>query len=125
MAFNEEDIWGRPMDARGGDLMLGKASASGASCRTSLQMCARLTPPSAPDRLNENCIQAGFREGIVVGKEAALQDGFDHGFEHSGVPAGRQLGLLRGQASAALAIITKLGRMTKQQKMHYGKSSTS
>jgi len=36
-----------------------------------------------------------------------LQEGFDNGFEHTGAPAGRQLGLLRGRAAAALAIVLK------------------
>ena len=47
-------------------------------------------------------IQAGYREGITAGKEDALQEGFDAGFAQAGAPRGRELGLLRGLASAFL-----------------------
>ncbi|OQR98320.1 hypothetical protein ACHHYP_08742 [Achlya hypogyna] len=37
----------------------------------------------------------GFREGIDVGKEQTLQEGFDHGYKH-GAAKGFQSGLLQG-----------------------------
>ncbi|EJD40910.1 hypothetical protein AURDEDRAFT_186862 [Auricularia subglabra TFB-10046 SS5] len=61
------------------------------------------------NKLHAEFTNAGFREGAIAGKEAALQDGFDDGFASTGAPAGRALGLLRGQAAAALAIVTKHG----------------
>ena len=50
--------------------------------------------------------QAGYREGITAGKESALQGGFDEGFALVGAPLGREIGLLRGFASALLAFLT-------------------
>lgn len=47
----------------------------------------------------------GYREGITAGKEAYLQQGFNDGFAHVGVPLGREIGLLRGFASAILAYL--------------------
>lgn len=55
----------------------------------------------AHDLLN----QAGYREGITVGKESALQEGFDAGFAQVGVHLGRELGQLRGRASALLSLL--------------------
>ena len=49
--------------------------------------------------------KAGYREGITAGKENALQEGFDQGFAMSGVPIGRELGLIRGIVSAILSSI--------------------
>ena len=48
------------------------------------------------------CGQAGYRDSISAGKEAALQDGFDAGFVDTGAPRGRELGVLRGLAVALL-----------------------
>lgn len=50
--------------------------------------------------------QTGYREGITAGKESALQEGFDAGFAQIGVPLGRELGILRGVASAMLAFLS-------------------
>jgi hypothetical protein len=52
-------------------------------------------------------IQAGYREGITAGKEDALQEGFDAGFAQAGTPRGRELGLLRGLASAFLIHLSR------------------
>lgn len=49
--------------------------------------------------------QVGYREGITAGKEGALQEGFDAGFAHVGVPVGRDLGNLRGIATAILSCL--------------------
>jgi Essential protein Yae1, N terminal len=51
--------------------------------------------------------QAGYREGITAGKEGALQEGFDTGFAQTGGPVGRELGLLRGAASALLLHLSR------------------
>lgn len=51
-------------------------------------------------------IQSGYREGITAGKESALQSGFDAGFAEIGVPLGREIGLLRGIASAISALLS-------------------
>ncbi|KAJ7198592.1 hypothetical protein GGX14DRAFT_666180 [Mycena pura] len=48
---------------------------------------------------------SGYREGITAGKESALQEGFDAGFASVGVPLGRNLGFLRGVASALVAFL--------------------
>ena len=48
------------------------------------------------------CGQAGYRDGISAGKEAALQEGFDAGFADTGAPRGREIGVLRGLAAALL-----------------------
>ena len=58
-----------------------------------------ITPTSLP-------WQAGYRDGISAGKEAALQEGFDAGFAHIGAPRGRELGVLRGLAAALLLHLT-------------------
>lgn len=47
----------------------------------------------------------GYREGITAGKESALQEGFDTGFASVGAPLGRELGSLRGMASALVAFL--------------------
>ena len=59
-------------------------------------------------------MQAGYREGITAGKEGALQEGFDAGFAQTGAPLGRELGLLRGLASALLH--HELSRARQQQR---------
>ncbi|THH29252.1 hypothetical protein EUX98_g4944 [Antrodiella citrinella] len=50
--------------------------------------------------------KAGYREGITAGKESHLQQGFDDGFAQTGAPLGREMGLLRGSASAILSVLT-------------------
>jgi hypothetical protein len=60
-------------------------------------------------KLSSDFVNAGYREGITAGKEAALQQGFDEGFAHTGAPIGRQLGLLRG-FSAALVVFLSSAR---------------
>ena len=50
--------------------------------------------------------QAGYRAGIIAGKESSLQEGFDTGFATIGVPIGRELGSLRGIASALTAFLS-------------------
>jgi hypothetical protein len=52
--------------------------------------------------VHRRCGQAGYRDGISAGKEAALQEGFDAGFADTGAPRGRELGILRGLAAALL-----------------------
>jgi Essential protein Yae1, N terminal len=59
--------------------------------------------------------QAGYRDGITAGKESALQEGFDAGFEQAGAPRGRELGLLRGLASA---LHIHLSHPTQQQQQN-------
>ncbi|KAF8333436.1 uncharacterized protein EI90DRAFT_2994337 [Cantharellus anzutake] len=59
------------------------------------------------DQLEESFINAGYREGITDGKEAALQEGFDQGYALHGVPIGREIGRLRGLASALLVFLKK------------------
>ncbi|KAG2152992.1 uncharacterized protein EDB93DRAFT_1135871 [Suillus bovinus] len=49
---------------------------------------------------------SGYREGIIVGKESALQEGFDAGFAHVGVPIGRDLGSMRGVISAITSFLS-------------------
>ncbi|KIO06022.1 hypothetical protein M404DRAFT_24792 [Pisolithus tinctorius Marx 270] len=49
---------------------------------------------------------SGYREGIIAGKEAALQQGFDVGFADVGAPIGRELGALRGIASALVSFLS-------------------
>jgi Essential protein Yae1, N terminal len=61
----------------------------------------RKNPPLPGTQLYSNYrSQSGYREGITAGKESALQSGFDAGFAQIGVPLGREIGLLRGTASA-------------------------
>ena len=64
-----------------------------------------LTSPTTNDLLHKS--QAGYREGITAGKEGALQEGFDTGFAQTGGPLGRELGLLRGVASALLLHLSR------------------
>lgn len=68
-------------------------------------------PPSPSHLLDKP--QAGYREGITAGKEGALQEGFDAGFAQTGALLGRELGLLRGLASALLH--HQLSRAQQQQ----------
>jgi len=62
------------------------------------------------DKLEENFINAGYREGITAGKEEALQEGFDAGFAQFGAPIGREIGTLRGMASAVLVFLDGDGK---------------
>ncbi|QRW20241.1 hypothetical protein RhiXN_09216 [Rhizoctonia solani] len=59
------------------------------------------------NKLSNDFVTAGYREGITEGKESALQEGFDDGFASTGAPLGRQVGVLRGQANALLALCTR------------------
>lgn len=54
-------------------------------------------------KLQARHTDAGYREGIQAGKLSTLQAGFNDGFARFGAPAGRALGLARGQAAAVLA----------------------
>ncbi|KAH7926451.1 hypothetical protein BV22DRAFT_1008929 [Leucogyrophana mollusca] len=57
-------------------------------------------------KISNEFTNSGYREGIVAGKESALQEGFDSGFADVGVPLGRELGLLRGTVSAILSLLS-------------------
>jgi hypothetical protein len=57
--------------------------------------------------VHHRCGQAGYRDGISAGKEAALQEGFDVGFADAGAPCGRELGVLRGLAAALLHLSSR------------------
>ncbi|VDB95749.1 unnamed protein product [Peniophora sp. CBMAI 1063] len=57
-------------------------------------------------KISSDFTNAGYREGITSGKEDALQEGFDAGYAHVGLPLGRSLGLLRGRASALAAFLS-------------------
>ncbi|KAG8688612.1 hypothetical protein FRC08_011347 [Ceratobasidium sp. 394] len=59
------------------------------------------------NKLSNDFMTAGYREGITAGKESALQEGFDDGFASVGAPLGRQVGMLRGAANAALALCVR------------------
>ncbi|KAJ7175929.1 hypothetical protein C8R46DRAFT_1080076 [Mycena filopes] len=56
-------------------------------------------------KISSEFTTVGYREGITAGKEAALQEGFDTGFATVGAPLGRDIGLLRGMASALVAFV--------------------
>ncbi|KAN0118642.1 hypothetical protein V8E52_005065 [Russula decolorans] len=66
-------------------------------------------------RLSSGFQNAGYREGITAGKEGALQEGFDTGFAQTGGPLGRELGLLRGVASALLLHLSQTRTRTKHE----------
>ncbi|KZT11982.1 uncharacterized protein LAESUDRAFT_161676 [Laetiporus sulphureus 93-53] len=66
-------------------------------------------------RLSSNFTTAGYREGITAGKESALQQGFNEGFAEVGVPLGREIGILRGMASALLSYLTAAGDKVQNQ----------
>ncbi|KAI5986230.1 hypothetical protein EDD15DRAFT_2175125 [Pisolithus albus] len=51
---------------------------------------------------------SGYRQGIIAGKEASLQEGFDVGFADVGTPVGRELGALRGIASALVSFLSSI-----------------
>ncbi|KAJ7043468.1 hypothetical protein C8F04DRAFT_1072167 [Mycena alexandri] len=56
-------------------------------------------------KISSEFTTVGYREGITAGKEDALQEGFDTGFATVGAPLGREIGFLRGTASALVAFI--------------------
>lgn len=65
---------------------------------------AELSHPSDMRRLETEHATAGYREGIAVGKEDTLQEGFDEGYSMGaaiGLQAGRILGILEGITEAA------------------------
>ncbi|KAG2087271.1 uncharacterized protein F5147DRAFT_728026 [Suillus discolor] len=57
-------------------------------------------------KLSNEFTNSGYREGIIAGKESALQEGFDAGFAHVGVPIGRDLGSIRGVISAIASFLS-------------------
>lgn len=57
-------------------------------------------------KLSNEFTNSGYREGIIAGKESALQEGFDAGFAHVGVPIGRDLGSMRGVISAISSFLS-------------------
>ncbi|KAH9022315.1 hypothetical protein EDB85DRAFT_1996236 [Lactarius pseudohatsudake] len=57
--------------------------------------------------LSTNFTNAGYRDGISSGKEAALQEGFNVGFARTGASRGRELGVLRGLAAALLLHLSR------------------
>ncbi|KAG0700434.1 hypothetical protein DFH29DRAFT_931909 [Suillus ampliporus] len=66
-------------------------------------------PDYAPEadraKLSNEFTNSGYREGIIAGKESALQNGFDVGFADVGVPIGRELGSMRGVISAITSFL--------------------
>jgi hypothetical protein len=62
-------------------------------------------PEAEWTRITSEFTNSGYREGIIAGKEAFLQPGFDAGFANVGVPLGRELGLLRGAAAAIRSLL--------------------
>ncbi|KAF5376025.1 hypothetical protein D9615_007727 [Tricholomella constricta] len=56
-------------------------------------------------KMSNEFTNVGYREGITAGKEAAVQEGFDRGFEDVGAPLGRDIGLIRGRSSAILSFL--------------------
>ncbi|KAH7885099.1 hypothetical protein F5I97DRAFT_1882473 [Phlebopus sp. FC_14] len=56
-------------------------------------------------KISAEFTNSGYREGIIAGKEASLQDGFNAGFADVGVPLGRELGNLRGMVSALMSFL--------------------
>jgi hypothetical protein len=78
-----------------------------------LPECKQALPlPKYDKSLIAREVQAGYRDGITAGKEGALQEGFDAGFAQAGAPRGRELGLLRGLASALLLHLAPPARET-------------
>ncbi|KAH9959784.1 hypothetical protein BC827DRAFT_1268552 [Russula dissimulans] len=69
-------------------------------------------------KLSSNFQNAGYRDGITEGKEAALQEGFDAGFAQAGAPRGRELGLLRGLAGALLLHLTRAAAAATATAVH-------
>jgi Essential protein Yae1, N terminal len=69
--------------------------------------------------------QAGYREGITAGKDGALQEGFDTGFAQTGGPLGRELGLLRGVASALLLHLSRTRTQHEHEERHAESVSVS
>lgn len=61
--------------------------------------------------------KVGYREGIIAGKEAASQEGFDFGFANVGVPIGRELGLLRGISSVLLGFLKNAPTTPENERM--------
>lgn len=51
------------------------------------------------DRIRNQFVTVGYREGLMAGQEASAQDGFNIGFKQS-VLAGYNLGIVRGVTSA-------------------------
>ncbi|KAI0000296.1 hypothetical protein BJV77DRAFT_1063742 [Russula vinacea] len=66
-------------------------------------------------KISSSFQNAGYREGITAGKDGALQEGFDAGFAQTGAPLGRELGLLRGLASALIHHHHYLSQAQQQQ----------
>ncbi|KAG1743299.1 uncharacterized protein EDB91DRAFT_238992 [Suillus paluster] len=71
-------------------------------------------PDYAPEadwaKLSNQFTNSGYREGIVAGKESAIQEGFDMGFADVGVPIGRELGSMRGVISAIASFLSSKSR---------------
>ncbi|KAF8548101.1 hypothetical protein OG21DRAFT_1489655 [Imleria badia] len=62
-------------------------------------------PEAEWTKITSDFTNSGYREGIIAGKEAFLQQGFDAGFATIGVPLGRELGNLRGDAAAIRTLL--------------------
>ena len=58
--------------------------------------------------------QTGYREGTLAGELSLIQSGFDHAFTSIGAPIGRELGILRGTASAMLALLLPSAKKHKE-----------
>ncbi|KAG1749310.1 hypothetical protein EDB19DRAFT_1681964 [Suillus lakei] len=67
---------------------------------------ADFAPEADWAKLSNEFTNSGYREGIIAGKESALQEGFDAGFAHVGVPIGRDLGSMRGVTSAIASFLS-------------------
>ncbi|KAI6005375.1 hypothetical protein EDC04DRAFT_1009729 [Pisolithus marmoratus] len=68
----------------------------------------RYAQHAAWQSLSTRFTNSGYRQGIIAGKEAALQQGFDLGFANTGAPIGRELGTLRGIASALVSFLSSI-----------------
>jgi hypothetical protein len=121
MQDNDESPWD---DSPSGG-MSHAAEAEWTRLSSGFQNVSSPLPPSPPKTTNRllDKLQAGYREGITAGKEGALQEGFDTGFAQAGGPLGRELGLLRGVASALLLHLSRT--RTRVQHQHDGPHAES
>ncbi|KAI0797255.1 hypothetical protein BC629DRAFT_1258943, partial [Irpex lacteus] len=69
-------------------------------------------------KISSDFMNVGYREGITAGKETHLQQGFDDGFANTGAPLGRQIGLLRGFASALFSFLKSATCGVEQSEQH-------
>lgn len=91
------------------------AGKGGEGQRSTTSMAERET-----EKVQRKMYDDGYREGIGLGKENAIQQAFDTGFKTNGAPIGRRLGQLKGTLHALEIRLIQIQDSSPELSSHQG-----